>query len=178
MAKLDYQPDYTDTKEQSFEPIPAGDYIAVIENSDYLQNKQGSGNILKLTYQIIDGPMKGKKLFENLNLENANQQAEQISRRVLNALCLACNLQDSVLKDSAQLHNIPIKISVGVRPDGRPGMEGQIQNTIKKHLLLKEEQKQEVTEEAPVEKPKTSAKKTAAAPAAEPTAKKKHPWER
>jgi hypothetical protein len=174
MAELNYQPDFNDAKEQSFEPLPAGDYIAVIENSDYLPNSQGTGNMLKLTYQIIDGPMKGKKLFENLNLENKNQQAEQISRRALNAICLACGVQGE-LKDSAQVHNIPLKIVVGVRPDNRAGMEGQIQNNIKKHLPLKEDQ-QPAVQETDEPAAKAPAKKTAA-PAAT-TAKKDPPWKR
>jgi hypothetical protein len=173
MAELNYQPDFDDAKEQSFEPVPAGEYIAVIENSDYLPNSQDTGSMLKLTYQIIDGPMKGKKLFENLNLENKNQQAEQIARRALNAICLACNIQGE-LKDSAQAHNIPIKIVVGVRPDNRPGMKGQIQNNIKKHLPLKEDQTAETTSPAPTTTP-APAKKAATAPAA---TKKDPPWKR
>jgi hypothetical protein len=179
MAELNYQPDFNDAKEQSFEPVPAGDYIAVIENSDYLPTSSGSGNMLKLTYQIIDGPAKGKKLFEQLNLENQSQQAVQIAKRALNALCVACGMPEGEqLKDSAQLHNIPLKIVVGVRPDNRPGMEGQIQNNIKKHLPLRDDLQRPSAAATETEEPaaKAPAKKTAA-PAAT-TAKKDPPWKR
>jgi hypothetical protein len=79
------------------------------------------------------------------------------------------------LKDSAQVHNIPLKIVVGVRPDNRAGMEGQIQNNIKKHLPLKEDQ-QPAVQETDEPAAKAPAKKTAA-PAAT-TAKKDPPWKR
>jgi hypothetical protein len=119
-----------DEVESSFDAVPAGEYIAIIENSDYVPNKKGTGNYLGLTYQIIEGNFKGRKIFENLNLENQNQQAEQIARKSLNSIGLATGITD--IKDSSQLHNIPMLIDVGIKDDPNYGL----QNRIKKHSAL------------------------------------------
>lgn len=127
MAQLDYTVN-TDEQEQSFDAVPAGEYLAVIEESDYVPTKDGTGKILKLTYQIIDGKMKGRKLFENLNLENKNEQASQIARRSLNSIGMAVGVD--IIKNSDQLHNKPMKIDVTVKDSAEYGK----QNIIKKHL--------------------------------------------
>ena len=140
MAQLNYKADLNDT-EQSFDVVPADRYKAVIEASDYVPTKAGTGKILKLTYQIIDGNFKGRKIFNNLNLENPNQQAVTISRQTLNGICKACNVTD--LQDSSQLHDISMMIDVTVKEDTQYGM----QNNIKKHVAI--ETKEVSTPDAP-----------------------------
>ena len=127
MAQLGYTAD-PNQPEESFEIVPAGEYTTIIEASDYTPNKQGTGMILKLTYQIIDGEFKGRKIFENLNLQNENAQAAQIAQRALNSICLAVGVQH--VQDSAQLHGIPLIIDVSVKEDPTYGK----QNRIKKHI--------------------------------------------
>lgn len=127
MAQLGYTAD-PNQPEESFDIVPAGEYTTIIEASDYTPNKQGTGMILKLTYQIIDGEFKGRKIFENLNLQNENAQAAQIAQRALNSICLAVGVQH--VQDSAQLHGIPLIIDVSVKEDPTYGK----QNRIKKHL--------------------------------------------
>lgn len=129
MAELNYQTNPNEP-ESTFDVVPAGEYIAVIESSDYAPNKAGTGKILKLTYQIIDGPMKGRKLFENLNLENQSKQAEEIARKTLNSIGIATGV--SLIKDSSQLHDTPMKIDVSVKDDQTYGP----QNRIKKHTKI------------------------------------------
>jgi hypothetical protein len=127
MAELGYTVDENDLQ-QTFDPVPAGEYLAVIEDSDYVETKSGTGRMLKLKLQIIDGPMKGRKLFDQLNLENVNKQAEQIARQTLNSIGVAVNVLQ--IKDSAQLHNIPMRVDVRIKESEEYGK----QNSIKKYL--------------------------------------------
>ena len=127
MAQLGYTAD-PNQPEESFDIVPAGEYTTIIEASDYTPNKQGTGMILKLTYQIIDGEFKGRKIFENLNLQNENAQAAQIAQRALNSICLAVGVQH--VQDSGQLHGIPLILDVSVKEDPTYGK----QNRIKKHI--------------------------------------------
>ena len=129
MAQLggNYVPNPDET-EESFDIVPAGEYIAVISASDYKANKKGTGMILNLTYEIIDGEFKGRKIFENLNLENENAQAAQIAKKSLNSICLAIGV--TAVQDSAQLHGIPMKIDVKVKA---PQGDYDAKNEIKKH---------------------------------------------
>ena len=129
MAELNYTSN-PEEPESSFEPVPASEYPVIIEDSDYVDNKAGTGRILKLTYQIIDGPMKGRKIFENLNLENANPQAEQIARKALNSICMAVGIP--YVQDTAQLHSIPFMITVKMKDSPEYGL----QNVIRKHYSI------------------------------------------
>jgi len=126
MAELNYTADHEKT-EQTFDVIPPGEYISAITESDICETKAGNGRYLKLKYQIIDGENKGRILFENLNIDNPNKQAEAIAQRSLNAICAACGIVD--LKDSSELHDIPMKIDVKIKNSVEYGP----QNVIKKH---------------------------------------------
>jgi len=170
-SELNYIPDANDP-EQSVEAVPAGDYLAVIEASDYADTKTGSGRALKLTYQIIDGNFKGRKIFENLNLENQNAQAEQISRRALNSICLAVGIVNGTLKDSSQLENIPMYIKVTAKDSPEYGK----QNKITKHSPVNPGAI--AAAPAPVASAPAPATEAPAPAAAPPPAAKKHPWEK
>jgi hypothetical protein len=165
MSELNYQAN-PEELETSFEPVPADDYFVIIEDSDYVDNKAGTGRLLKFTYQIIEGPMKGRKLFENLNLENQNQLAEKIARQSLNSICVACGVP--IVQDTAQLHNIPFKITVKMKDDPVYGLG----NVIRKHVAIDDK-----SESKPAKSPETVAAPKGGAKSAT-VAKKKHPWEK
>ena len=114
--------------EGEVEIIPAGEYPAIITESDYVPTKGGTGMILKLTWTILDGEYKGRKVFENLNLENKNPQAEQIAKASFNSILFACGIQS--VQDSSQLHGKPVLIKVKVKPETA---EYSAKNEVKKH---------------------------------------------
>jgi hypothetical protein len=62
-------------------------------------------------------------LFDGLNVKNKSQQAEQIGRSQLKAVCVAVNVPDP--KVSEELHNKPlmIKVAVGKDQNGTPRNE-------------------------------------------------------
>lgn len=95
-------------------PIPAGTYTAIIVDSDVKQTKSGSGSYLKLTFEVMDGQFKNRKVFENLNIQNSSAQTQQIAQGHLSAICHATGVMQ--LQDSAQLHHKPLKIIVTVEP--------------------------------------------------------------
>lgn len=99
--------------QKPFEPIPAGRYPAVITDSSMEPNSKRTGHFLKLTFEIIDGQQKGKKLFARLNLDNPNAQATQIARAELSAICRAVGVAKP--NDSLDLHNLPMVIHVKCR---------------------------------------------------------------
>ena len=76
--------------------------------------KDGQGQYLWLELDILDGAHAGRKLFDRLNLVNHNPQTVEIAQRTLSAICHACGRMQ--VKDSAELHLIPIFVDVRVRP--------------------------------------------------------------
>lgn len=174
MAELNYQVDANNAQEMQYEKIPSGDYLVVIDDSDYGPNSQKTGQVLKLFEQIIDGPMKGKKLLEALNLENESQQSEQIAQRTLNAIALACGFPDKEkIKDSSQLHGIPFWVKVTTTKDE------QYPNKIQKHWAAKNESQPNSGQPVPGGQSTTTDQSTtdpASAPNGQP--QKKQPWEK
>jgi hypothetical protein len=94
-------------------PVPAGTYLAQIIESDVAPLKSGKGTGLKLTFEIIDGQYKGRRIWENLNIQHENDETQRIAQAQLSALCHAVN--EIKVKDTAVLHHKPVSIRVVVR---------------------------------------------------------------
>ena len=94
-------------------PVPAGTYLAQIIESDVAPLKSGKGTGLKLTFEIIDGQQKGRRIWENLNIQHENEETQRIAQSQLSALCHAVN--EIKVKDTAVLHHKPVHIRVVVR---------------------------------------------------------------
>lgn len=102
---------------QDLAPIPSGEYLAHIIDSDMKATKSGTGQYLELTYEVIDGPYKGRKVWTRLNLHNPNAKAVEIAQRDLSAICHATGQLQ--VQDSQQLHYKPHVIRVEyVEADG------------------------------------------------------------
>jgi hypothetical protein len=100
---------------------PPGKYLAQITHSEMRVTKDGNGQYLYLELDILEGQYAGRKLFDRLNLVNANPDTVQIAQRTLSSICRAVGkLQVS---NSEQLHLIPLIADVRVRPP--KGMYGE-----------------------------------------------------
>ena len=82
---------YEAPTKRNFEPLPPGDYNAMITDSQMKTTKAGTGEYLELTMQIIDGNHSGRRIWERLNVVNASKVAEEIARSQLNGIKAACN---------------------------------------------------------------------------------------
>jgi hypothetical protein len=97
---------------ESFDPIPAGDYLCIITASETKPTKSGNGSFLELEFAVIDGPHKGRKLWDRLNLRNPNETAVKIAKATLSAICRAVGVMQP--KDSCELHDLPLVVKVRV----------------------------------------------------------------
>lgn len=97
-----------------FTPVPPGEYLVHITDSDMVATKTGNGHFLKLDLEILEGDQQGRKLFDRLNIDNPNQQAVDIAQRTLNAICVAVGKLS--IADSSELHNVPMVAVVKVDP--------------------------------------------------------------
>lgn len=96
-----------------FDVLPAGDYLAMIVDSEMKATKAGTGEYLNLTLQVLDGPFKDRVVFDRLNLVNANAKAVEIAQRQLSQICHAVNVMR--VNDSAELHDKPLVATVKIR---------------------------------------------------------------
>ncbi|WP_312412017.1 DUF669 domain-containing protein [Shinella sp.] len=111
-----------DTEQRGeYEELPNGVYQMEIEASEVTTPKSGSGTILKTTNSVVaPEEFKGRKLFNNYNLENANAQAQEIGQRQFASLCRAIGVQS--VEDSEDLHFRTFTVKVGL---GKPSKDGQ-----------------------------------------------------
>ncbi len=146
---------------EDFSPIPVGEYAVQITDSDVKPTKSGNGHRLELTFEVMDGQYKGRKVFEGLNIDNPNPKAVEIAQRDLSAICHAVGkLQVS---DSQELHYKPLVVRVDI--EERDGYSPR--NVIKAYKAVAGGMGN-----APTASPQQSAAATAASPSSPPWAQK------
>ena len=114
MASFGQTFDASAVEPSNYDVLPPGKYLAQIIASEMRATKDGNGQYLYLELDILDSQHAGRKLFDRLNLVNANPDAVQMAQRTLSSICRAVGkLQVS---NSEQLHLIPLIADVRVRP--------------------------------------------------------------
>lgn len=97
-----------------FSVIPPNDYNVQIVKSEVTDTKAGDGKRLNLQFKILDGEFKSRILFTGLNIVNPSPKAVEISMKELTSICKACGKAE--IEDSAELHKIPLTVSVKIKP--------------------------------------------------------------
>ena len=111
MAQINFNAAEIETT--SRDAIPTGIYEAVVTDSEMRATKSGLGMGINLTFEILtEGPAKGRKVFSWINYEHPKVEAQRIGREELASLCKAVGVTE--LNDTAQLHNLPLMITVGI----------------------------------------------------------------
>lgn len=96
--------------------LPKGDYQAKVVESAVLPTASGSGEMLKLVFEVTAGDFRRRRIVERLNIVNAHATAQRIAQERLARLCAAAGL--SGIADSDELHGIPVVIRVDIQPGG------------------------------------------------------------
>ena len=167
----------TEQKEMTnFDPLPAGEYLARIVESEVKPTSAGTGHYLQLVFQIMSPGFDTRKVFNNLNLDNPNEKAVDIANRELGAICKAVN--KPVIQDSQELHGLPMTIKLKVTP---PSANYAASNAITTYSPANGAAAPAApVTTAPAAAAPAAAFPSAAAPAAEvaaaPAAEEKPPW--
>jgi hypothetical protein len=116
--------DASQVKESEFEALPAGEYRAVISDSERKKTKDGESELLQVKLQIIEGPFKNRTIIDRFNLWNKNPAATTIAQQQFKKVCEAVNIPKP--PDSSSLHMKPLVIKVAVKE-----YNGSNQNEVK-----------------------------------------------
>ena len=104
---------------EDFSAIPAGEYLAQIVDSDMKPTKKNDGQYAELTFEVMEGEFKGRRVWARLNLDNPSVKAVEIAQRDLSAICRAVGKLQ--IRDTQELHYKPMVIRVDVsRREGYP----------------------------------------------------------
>lgn len=118
----------------SFDPLPEGHYLLIIEASEMKPTKAGTGTGINMKFQVVDGEHKGRGFFKWINYTNPTAQAQKIGRAELAMLCRAVNKPTP--KDTMELHNIPFAAHITVKPgEGQYGPSNEIKKAVPKSEL-------------------------------------------
>jgi len=116
MAKLSavFDSGQHEDMQSGFDPIPAGEYLSMLVESELKTTKKKDGQYIKLKFKIMEGEFKGRFIWTNLNLINPNPVAVEIAQKELATLCRSCG--KAVIKDTQELHGVPILMKVKIVP--------------------------------------------------------------
>lgn len=67
------------------EPLPIGTYLVEITKTEKKPNDNGWG--LAVEFTVADGDFKGRKIFEQYNLQHTNPDTVRIAQEQFSALC-------------------------------------------------------------------------------------------
>jgi len=113
MAQINYNPqEHEPDNGGEFELIPKGDYDAVIVASEIKETKAGNGHYLKLEVEILGPTHNGRKIWEQLNIDNPNKVAVEIANRQLRSICDAVGMGNQMIRDSEELHDRPLVVRI------------------------------------------------------------------
>ena len=110
--------------DSDYDALPAGEYKAVIVESERKPTKNGAGHLLNVKFQIIDGQYKNRTVFDRFNLWNDSEKAKLIAQQQFKKVCEAVNVMSP--KDSSELHMKPLMIKLAVTE-----YEGKERNEVK-----------------------------------------------
>lgn len=172
---MDYNPDEVEPGSFDGELIPSGTRAPMqITSSEVIPNKAGTGRMLKLRWDVTEGPFTNRVVFEQINYQHSSAQAQTIGQQQLKSICDAVG-HVGPLTDSEMLHYRPCMCTIGIEK-GKPKSDGsgnyEDRNKITSHKPL-------TAGSAPAAKPATAAPATAKpqATAAKPAAAAgNRPW--
>ena len=79
MADLGFKFKPEEVQDSQYEPVPVGDYVCMITESEMKETKAGTGKYIQMNVEIVEGEYQGRKLIERLNIQNPNQKAVEIA---------------------------------------------------------------------------------------------------
>lgn len=153
MPSIDFDlSQYEIAPRSSYDPLPPGDYPAIVSSTEMKDTKAGNGQYIELTIQVIDGEFSGRRIWERLNVINPSEKTVEIARSQLRQLSEACGI--TALKDTDQLCDIPFTLTLDI--DRKDTTRNRVMGY----------------------SPASSAPRVAAKPAPAATSPQKKPWER
>ena len=102
-------------EEQSFDPMPAGIYSAIISGAEMKTPQSGKADYLSLEYTIAEGEFKDRKVWDSLSINSDNVKASNIAKSRLKAVAIATCIDLKTFSDPEMLLNRLLNITVGVQ---------------------------------------------------------------
>jgi hypothetical protein len=113
-----------------YRPLPEGDYVLEMVESDYLPTIDGLGMILKTKCQVVGGDFDLRPYYINYVLEHADEARQKIGQRDFAGLRRATGVLE--LSDSEEIHFKTFSVKIGVKARKETG---ELENVIREYIL-------------------------------------------
>lgn len=108
--------DVHDAEESTFSPLPAGEYVAVLEQAKVVPTKDKLGRRLKLLWKVSDGQFAGRVVFDDINETLPNSpKAQEIGRSQIKNRLSACGREGAA--SYAELVGCEALLKLKIRSD-------------------------------------------------------------
>lgn len=97
----------------AFTVVPAGKYKACLVSDELKDNKAGTGKVLTVKLQILEGQFATEIITDHINITNANPTAQAIGQGTLKRICSMCNVPYPP-QDTTKMMGKPLGIDVRV----------------------------------------------------------------
>ena len=97
-----------------FEVLPSGKYKCAMVGDELKDNKAGTGKILTVSLQVIEGQYAQEIVKDNINITNPSAVCQAIGQGTLKKICNLCNVQFPPT-ETIGLMGKPMVITVGVQ---------------------------------------------------------------
>lgn len=106
--------------------VPAGEYPAIMIESEKVATKANDGHYLKTQWQIVKGEFQNRRIFCNFNLwlNPSKEVAIQIGKGQFSECCRAVSVLNP--KDSSELHNKVCMVKLKIVKDDQYGDKNEI----------------------------------------------------
>lgn len=151
---------------RGFGTFPAGEYMMQIIENTVQAAGTGKGQLLVLTWEVMEGEHEKSRLWENVNFLHDSAKCQLIGQQHIKAICDAVGFA-GLLEDADVLMFIPCRVRVGIEPGKPKPADKGGGNYDDKNKILKVSP---LGAAAPAGKPATAAPKPAATAAAKPAA--------
>jgi len=101
---------------RDFEPFPPGWYQAQIIENSVEHARNGDGMYLLAVFEILSGDHRGRRIYQNVTLQNESQQAVEIGQRLLADIYTAIGIT-APTKDIGVMLFKPVMARVGIKRD-------------------------------------------------------------
>ena len=99
-----------------FEPIPKGQYVAIVTDAKVGPLKSGKGQAVQLTWKIEGGQYANRLIFDRVIVAHESAEATKFGRRKLKDIADACSVKGHIT-DLTVLLNKPCSIYVKIEQD-------------------------------------------------------------
>jgi hypothetical protein len=101
---------------RDLECIPIAWYQAQLIENEIRHARNGNGSYLLAIFEILDGEFRGRKVYQNITLQNDNQQAVEIGQRLLTDIYKAVG-HTTPTRDIRVMLFKPVMARVGIKRD-------------------------------------------------------------